>query len=496
MQLGYLGLGNNRISDISPLTALTALEVLELRDNPLGDAAVDVHIPAIEANGTEVHYGHGHKHSASIDGEEHSHASNDIQHGRKHHAVGDYAGAIADFDRALQIAPDHPEAFYYRAHAKFEWGKSEQGTGNVQQAKRLYHAAIEDYTQVMTLDPENPSAYIFGGTVHLRLASLERAVGNSQQARHHYQAVHKMGHHLTDLDPGNASGWRTRGAANHNLGMLAADRGDWEQAQRHYEDGIEAYNQAVAFGPENPAAYAARGEVHISLGILEMVRNTIKQAQFHYQAALADHNQAVRLSPPEYATFFSADLSRARVKLGMSEVALGNIQAAQQHYQSAIEGLDAAIGRGTGAESLVGIAPRDVFTALVYDARAVAKLRFGESHALTGNVQQAEHHYREAIADCDQVIASMNKAETFYTRGCAKAALSDDTGAIADFDWAIRVKSDYALAYYARGLAKQARREHDTGDGIELDLGDLVDLIEQEVCTATRAFRPLSKPRL
>ncbi len=56
-QLGYLGLGNNTIFDISPLTALTELVVLELRDNPLDAAAVDVHIPAIAANGTEVHHG-------------------------------------------------------------------------------------------------------------------------------------------------------------------------------------------------------------------------------------------------------------------------------------------------------------------------------------------------------------------------------------------------------------------------------------------------------
>ena len=147
------------------------------------------------------------------------------------------------------------------------------------------------------------------------------------------------------------------------------------------------------------------------------------------------------------------------VKLGMSEVALGNIQAAQQHYQSAIEGLDAAIGRGTGGESLAGIAPRDVFTALVYDARAVAKLRFGESHALTGNVQQAEQHYREAIVDCDQVLAlEFQKVEAFYTRGRAKAALADDTGAISDFERAVTIKPDHALAYYAQGARETGIR--------------------------------------
>ena len=410
-------------------------------------------------------------------GAAHSHASDYVQQGRQHVAVGDYASAIANFDKALQIAPEDPAAYYYRASAKFEWGKSEQATGNVDQAKRLYHAAIEDYTHVITLDPETPSAYIFAGTVHLRLADLE----STEQARHHFQAAHEMGRHLTDLDPRNASGWGTHGAATHRLGILAANSGDREQAQRHYEAGIEAYTQAIAFGPANPATYAARGEVHSSLGLLEMVRDTIEQAQFHYQAALSDHEQAVRLTPPEYVAFFSADLSRARVSLGVSEVALGNIEAAQRHYRSAIDGFDEAIGMGAG-KHLATIAPGDVFAAHNYNGRAEAKLRLGESETLTGNVQQAEHRYREAIADCDHVLAlGFQQVEAFYTRGRAKAALVDYTGAISDFNLTLRLKSDYALAYYARGLAKQARGEHVPEDGIALDLGDLADLLEQNV---------------
>ena len=150
-------------------------------------------------------------HSQPVMGREDRNVSTYTERGKEKLSAGDYAGAIADFDSVLQIAPEHPEAYYYRASAKFEWGKSEQGTGNVQQAKRLYHAAIEDYIQVITLAPEIPGAYIFGGTVHLRLATLERGAGNSQQAKHHLQAVRKMGRQLTDLDPENASGWQTRG---------------------------------------------------------------------------------------------------------------------------------------------------------------------------------------------------------------------------------------------------------------------------------------------
>ena len=56
-------------------------------------------------------------------------ASDYIEQGREKLSAGDYAGAVADFDSALQIDPERPEAYYYRATAKFELGKSQQGTG-------------------------------------------------------------------------------------------------------------------------------------------------------------------------------------------------------------------------------------------------------------------------------------------------------------------------------------------------------------------------------
>ncbi|MDE0467790.1 MAG: leucine-rich repeat domain-containing protein [Candidatus Poribacteria bacterium] len=53
-QLVELLLSNNSISDISPLTRLTQLKYLDLRGNPLNAAAINTHIPAIQANGTQV----------------------------------------------------------------------------------------------------------------------------------------------------------------------------------------------------------------------------------------------------------------------------------------------------------------------------------------------------------------------------------------------------------------------------------------------------------
>ncbi|MYA68958.1 leucine-rich repeat domain-containing protein [Candidatus Poribacteria bacterium] len=47
---------NNAIVDVSPLKGLTELKSLLLEDNPLSQESVEIHIPAIKANGTTVIY--------------------------------------------------------------------------------------------------------------------------------------------------------------------------------------------------------------------------------------------------------------------------------------------------------------------------------------------------------------------------------------------------------------------------------------------------------
>ena len=52
--LFLLGLANNAVEDISPLLALNELRQLDLRGNPLSDAALEVQIPALQARGVLV----------------------------------------------------------------------------------------------------------------------------------------------------------------------------------------------------------------------------------------------------------------------------------------------------------------------------------------------------------------------------------------------------------------------------------------------------------
>ena len=54
--LTRLDIQNNSLSDISTLAGVTQLTYLDLRGNPLNAAAINTHIPAIQANGTQVYF--------------------------------------------------------------------------------------------------------------------------------------------------------------------------------------------------------------------------------------------------------------------------------------------------------------------------------------------------------------------------------------------------------------------------------------------------------
>ena len=47
--------GNGKV-DASPLAGLTSLTYVNLEDNPLDQASIETHIPAIEANGARVEF--------------------------------------------------------------------------------------------------------------------------------------------------------------------------------------------------------------------------------------------------------------------------------------------------------------------------------------------------------------------------------------------------------------------------------------------------------
>ncbi|MGE4597046.1 MAG: tetratricopeptide repeat protein [Methylophilaceae bacterium] len=57
----------------------------------------------------------------------------------------DYSGAIADYNKAIEINPNHADAYYNRGIAK----------DNLED----YYGAIADYTKAIEIDPNDAEAY-------------------------------------------------------------------------------------------------------------------------------------------------------------------------------------------------------------------------------------------------------------------------------------------------------------------------------------------------
>ena len=119
--------------------------------------------------------------------------------------------------------------------------------------------------------------------------------------------------------------------------------------------------------------------------------------------------------PPGPQIDFSAD---AYYNRGVTYCELGN-------YRLAISDFDKAIG----------INPK---YADAYKGRGVASGKLGY-HSL-------------AISDFDRAIEINPDADAYKGRGVAYGQLGNYTQAISDFDRAIEINSDYAMAYYDRGV--------------------------------------------
>jgi tetratricopeptide (TPR) repeat protein len=81
---------------------------------------------------------------------------------------GDYEGAIADYNRAIELAPQVSSAYY-------------DNRGLARLKKGDYGGAIADFT-VIELDPKHPSAYVGRGTSRFYMGDHRGAIEDWQKA--------------------------------------------------------------------------------------------------------------------------------------------------------------------------------------------------------------------------------------------------------------------------------------------------------------------------
>ncbi len=173
---------------------------------------------------------------------------------------GDYDGAIADYNRAIELNPKYASAYNNR--------------GNAKSNKRDYDGAIADYNRAIELDPKYAFAYSNRGSAKSNKRDYDGAIADFDRA--------------IELDPKFASAYNNRGYAKSN--------------KRDYDGAIADCNRAIELDPKYAFAYNNRGKAKKSKGDCD--------------GAIADYNRAIELDPK----FAIACYNRADAKTNIGDL--------------------------------------------------------------------------------------------------------------------------------------------------------------------------------
>ena len=150
----------------------------------------------------------------------------DYRRGLAKAKIGQYEAAIAEYDNAIRLEPDHANAYYNRGLAKYNLSQYEAAITDYDNAIRLksdyaaayynrglakynlsqYEASIDDYDNAIRFKPDYVNAYYERGNTKYILGQDEAAIVDY--------------HNAIRLKPDDANAYYDRALAKCNLGSI------------------------------------------------------------------------------------------------------------------------------------------------------------------------------------------------------------------------------------------------------------------------------------
>lgn len=146
-----------------------------------------------------------------------------IVRGKMKYTLGDFEGAVEDYNMASRLKPLEEKYYYYRYRALYE---AEQ-----------YEKALEAVSDLIKVNPDFYGYHFYKGNVYLAMEQYESAIFMYNVAViKNYQ---------------NADSYKNRADAYHALGKL--------------NKALEDYNTAIALKPEDGSYFSSRGNCKLDM---------------------------------------------------------------------------------------------------------------------------------------------------------------------------------------------------------------------------------------
>ncbi|XP_075049738.1 tetratricopeptide repeat protein 6 [Mixophyes fleayi] len=397
-----------------------------------------------------------------------------------------YSKAIMNCNAAVKVQPNSVRAYLYRGALKYYI--------------KAYKLSIQDLTKATELDPSCSLVYYNRGVCYHEIKMYEEALkdyaivlllGGWKEVDIKvlvnrgllYLELHDYANALEDFI---AVAMKTPGDVKIHQ-MI----GNCHQRLQHYEEAVQAFNQVLHLSPLSPEGYIGRGNAYMEYGH----ENGIKRAQ-------ADFVKALHLHPTCLA---------ARICLGYNLQAQGFFQRSWNQFTVALD-INAHSMLGFEGRAIVNLQMGDTFAAL-QDMNAALKLGVtaqlltnrGVIHQFMGKLPNAMRDYQSAIAaDTKYSLAYFNaanlylhnrqfsQAREYYSqaiefdpgnesavlnRGIANMLLKDVPGALLDFHRVLDLCPVSSAAYFNRAslhntLQQYQQAESDISQALILQPGD------------------------
>lgn len=206
--------------------------------------------------------------------------------------IGNYVGAIENFNIVIRFKPHLPEPYFFRGVAKHQLED--------------FRGAIHDYNTAIEIKPYFPDAFMYRGLAYLQLNDYAKSIADYNRA--------------IELSPNNANIYNNRGIAKISMKDIDGAIADYDKAieinpkftnsyinrsnakllKNDIRGAIRDLNQAIIIRPHFASAYLLRGLARLELN--------------DYAAALRDFDQCLKLDPRNAYAFNNRGIVKQKLE--------------------------------------------------------------------------------------------------------------------------------------------------------------------------------------